>query len=180
MAVRAGEILRIESYKHDGSFHRSWDRSVVLEGGEPLLLANRDVHVTDGSGEKWISKSLAICQFHRTRWYNTIVIFNGYGRNPRYYCNIASPCRLEGKCLVYVDYDLDLAVDEMGCAQWLDRKEFAANRRKMDYPDEVVNQVEKAEAELNKCFSEGRGPFTSSFIQAGVHRYLPFEKELMG
>ncbi|WP_176391787.1 DUF402 domain-containing protein [Marininema halotolerans] len=178
--MKVGEFLRIDSFKHDGGFHRSWNRSLVLDAGEPLLLANHNVHVTEEDGSMWISKGLAICQFHRTRWFNTIVIFNGDNKNPQYYCNIASPCHLEGKRLVYVDYDLDLMVDGTGCARWLDQGEYEVNRHKMNYPEEVVCQVENAQAELQTLFSEGRDPFNSTFVQAGIHRYLPFEKVLMG
>ncbi|MFC4077679.1 DUF402 domain-containing protein [Salinithrix halophila] len=176
---KTGDILRIESYKHNGKLHRTWERSIVLEGGDPLLLANRNVRVTEADGRQWISRNLAICQFHRTKWFNTIVLFN-FRKKYRWYCNIASPCRLEAERLIYTDYDLDLSVDETGKARWLDRNEFEENRRRMAYPQHVIREVKRAAAELDDRFRAGREPFTPAFVQAGYHRYLSYEKQLMG
>ncbi|GGA50743.1 UPF0374 protein YgaC [Kroppenstedtia guangzhouensis] len=178
-SIRAGEILRIESRKHGGAFHRSWKRSVVLDPGEPLLLANRDVEVTESDGHKWFSKGLALCQFHRNHWFNTIIMIDTTGSH-RFYCNIASPCSLESHGLVYTDYDLDLLVEPDLTYRWLDRDDYERNRSRLGYSREITQRVEEAVSQLEHLVTEGKEPFTSGFVQKGVHRFLSYEKQLMG
>ncbi|MFD1428132.1 protein associated with RNAse G/E [Kroppenstedtia sanguinis] len=177
--IRAGDILRIESRKHGGLFHRSWKRSVVLDPGEPLLLANRNVEVTESDGRKWLSKELALCQFHRNHWFNTIIRIDPTGSH-HFYCNIASPYSLERQGLVYTDYDLDLWVEPDRTTRWLDRDEYEINRRRLGYSREVTHHVEAAVAELEHLVATGSEPFTSGFVQKGVHLFLSYEKQLMG
>lgn len=177
--IQPGDILRIESRKHDGTFHRSWKRSVVLDTGEPLLLANKNVEVTESDGRKWVSEGLALCQFHRNRWFNTIVLYSPSG-SYRFYCNIASPCLLEGDRLLYTDYDLDLLIESDLSHRWLDRDEYEKNRHRHGYPGEVTRRVAEAVAELETLVTEGREPFTSGFVQTGYHLFLSYEKQLMG
>lgn len=176
-SIQPGNILRIESRKHDGAFHRSWKRSVVLDAGEPLLLANRDVEVTESDGREWISKGLALCQFHRNRWFNTIILLDSAGSH-RFYCNIASPCSLEEDRLLYTDYDLDLLVESDLSYRWLDFDEFEQNRHRQGYPAEVVRLVTEAVTELETRVTEGREPFTSDFVQRGYDLFLSHEKQL--
>ena len=48
-----GAVIRIESYKHGERLHRAWKKSLVLEKGEPLVIANYNVEVverTEGMG----------------------------------------------------------------------------------------------------------------------------------
>ncbi|WP_169713738.1 DUF402 domain-containing protein [Paludifilum halophilum] len=176
---KPGDILRIESYKHDGTLHRTWKRSVVLDGSDSLLLANKDVEVMEADGRRWISEGLAVCQFHRKHWFNTILLFGSEGFH-RYYCNIASPYRYENGKLVYIDYDLDLIADKHGYYRWMDTDEFEKNRCRMNYPIEVLDRVEEAVSELERRVRTCTHPFHPDFVQAGYYLFLTYAKQLMG
>jgi uncharacterized protein len=180
MKLTKGQIIRIESIKHDGSFHRSWDRSVVLEDrGDSILLANKDVKVTEKDGHTWISHGLAVCQFHRKRWFNTILLFDGK-KFQRFYCNIASPVQIAGLCLKYVDYDLDLVADSDLRYRWLDREEFEINRKQMQYPPQVIREVSRAVRELERRVREGSEPFTQRFVEKGHHLFSHMDQSVWG
>ncbi|PTM56448.1 DUF402 domain-containing protein [Desmospora activa] len=178
--VKAGDWIHIESRKHDGSFHRAWKQSLVLEvTPTEILVANEDVEVTESDGHSRISSGLAICQFYRNKWYNIILLFDASNFN-HWYCNIASPFRLSGNSLIYTDYDWDLSVDVTGGYHWLDQEEFEQNCVRHAYPYGVKRNVEEARTELESRWREGKKPFTSSFVESGYHRYLLWKKLIDG
>lgn len=176
-ALKKGDVVRIESRKHDGSLHRVWKKSVVLSPGEPLILANHDVEVVESDGQEWVSPGLAICQFHRNEWFHTILLFDEREKPCQYYTNIASPCRIENGVISYIDYDLDMIVDIDFRYRWVDQDEFEANRRKMDYPKDVVYEVERAVKRLEERVRRREAPFTPSFVRKWYHQYLLFKKK---
>ncbi|MDA8352858.1 MAG: DUF402 domain-containing protein [Firmicutes bacterium] len=177
--VRPGDRIRIESRKYDGGFHRSWLQSVVLKTQDPLLVANRDVQVTESDGSQWFTKGLAICQFHRDEWFNTIVLFDARG-SYRFYCNLASPYTWQQGVLVYTDFDLDLLVEADGSYRWLDREEFEQNRRLYSYPPQLVKRIREAALQLEERVRSGEAPFTPGFVRTGYHLYLSYKNYLMG
>ncbi|WP_309865002.1 DUF402 domain-containing protein [Desmospora profundinema] len=180
MMIQAGDWIRIESRKHDGSFHRAWKRSRVLRvTSREILVANRDVEVEESDGRQRISPGLALCQFHRNKWYNTILLYDEAGSH-RWYCNIASPFRWSGRTLIYTDYDWDLTVDSTRKFRWLDREEFTRNSVRYSYPASVRSCVEKARKELSQRLQKGQSPFTSSFVEEGYHQYLSLKNLSMG
>lgn len=175
--MNKGDIVRIESWKHDGSLHRVWKKSVVLFPGEPLILANLDVEVVESDGREWVSPGLAICQFHRNEWFHTILLFDEQEKPCQYYTNIASPCRIENGVISYIDYDLDMIADVDLRYRWVDQDEFEANRRKMNYPIEVVCQVERAVKRLEERVRRREAPFTPSFVRKWYHQFLLFKEK---
>ncbi|SMO76048.1 DUF402 domain-containing protein [Melghirimyces algeriensis] len=180
MSVRAGDIIQIESRKHSGVFHRSWERSIVLNcTDQSLLVANRDVGVTEADGRKWVSKGLALCQFHRNEWFNTILLFSSDGFY-RFYCNIAAPFIIENQRLIYTDYDLDLLVEADGSYRWLDQDEFEKNRRLYRYPPHIVTNVMAGVEKLEFNVKNQKDPFNTEFVTNGYHLYLSREHQLMG
>lgn len=177
--VKSGKVLSIVSFKHNGAFHRSWSRSVVLDPGEPLLLANRNVEVLESNGERWVTEGLAICQFYRYKWFNIILLMEK-DRLQRYYCNIASPIQIDKGTLTYVDYDLDLIVDPSLNYTWLDEEEYQHNQKRMAYPEKLAQQIRQAASELERKVQLHQPPFHPEFVRQGYHQYLQYEKQLMG
>lgn len=180
MIIRAGDWIRIESRKHDGSLHRSWRRSQVLQvKPEEILVANRDVEVTESDGRQWIFSGLALCQFHRKKWYN-IILLHGEEACYQWHCNIASPYHFRDNTLVYTDYDWDLEVDCQRHFRWLDEEEYKQNAIRYSYPKQVRASVEAAREELNHRLLTGLPPFTSSYVKDRYHRYLSWQNQSMG
>lgn len=178
--IKAGDWIGIESRKHDGSFHRAWKRSLVLEvTSSDILVANEDVEVIESDGHLRKSPGLALCQFYRNKWYNIILLFDAFA-SYRWYCNIASPFRLRGNTLIYTDYDWDFAVEISGEYRWLDGEEFEQNALRYSYPPFVRERVQEARSELENRLQNGEKPFTSSFVEEGYHRYLLWKKSIDG
>ena len=105
---RPGTVITIESYKHDGTRHRTWDKTLVLHNGRRLIGGNDRVLVTEADGRQWITREPAICTFTRGDWFNTIAMLREDG--VYYYCNLGSPFRWKNGVLTYIDYDLDVKV----------------------------------------------------------------------
>lgn len=165
-----GTPIRIESYKHDQSFHRSWDKTLLLHLSDAVLIGgNNYVRVKESDGREWRTREPAICTFGRGQWFNTIAMIRNDGIY--YYCNIGSPFILRQNVLTYIDYDLDVKVYPDMSYTILDREEFVIRRRMMQYPDDVVNQVYKGVQEVVNWIDERRGPFHPGFVDKWYERY---------
>ena len=167
--------VRIESYKHNGTLHRAWKESFVLKDGEPFILANHGTEVTEQDGKTWVTSELAICQFHRNRWFHTIILFKE-DINYSYYCNIASPFKVERGVLSYIDYDLDLVVDMDGNMKWLDHAEFMENKIRYSYSEKILEEIAMAASQLEDWVRKGLDPFNPSFVSYWYHRFLSTQK----
>lgn len=173
-----GAVIRIESYKHGEHLHRIWKKSLVLEKGEPLVIANYNVEVVEADGREWVFPGLTIGRFHRFDWYHTLVVFGEDG-NYRFYTHIASPYRYRDGVLSYIDYDLDLVVEKNGARRWVDREEFDQNRVRYSYPDKVVKQIENAVERVDRMACRGEEPFTSGWVSRWYHRFQSYKSRLM-
>jgi protein associated with RNAse G/E len=171
-----GTPLRIESYKHDHSFHRSWDKTLLLHLSDAVLIGGNDnVRVTEADGREWRTREPAICTFGRGQWFNTIAMIRSDGIH--YYCNIGSPFSMGNDVLTYIDYDLDVKVYPDMTYTILDKEEFALHSRRMQYPQNVVDMVYKGVQEVITWIQERRGPFHPGFVERWYERYLHLRNE---
>lgn len=173
-----GTVIRIESYKHGEQLHRTWKKSIVLESGEPLIIANYNVEVVEKDGREWIFPGLTIGRFHRSNWFHTLVMYGKDGP-VRFYTHIASPYRYRDGVLFYIDYDLDLVAARDGSYQWVDREEFDRNRVRYDYPDEVLKKIEEAVRHVERLVRRREEPFTSEWVNRCYHRFLSYKSRLL-
>ena len=140
-----GKKFIIQSYKHDGSIHRSWDEAVLLdETDDYLVFGNNKTKVTESDGRSWNTKEEAILYFYKNNWFNIIGQLKKDGIY--YYCNIASPFIVEDGAIKYIDYDLDLRVFPNGNFKVLDKGEYKYHKSRMNYPDDLDYVLKK---ELN-------------------------------
>lgn len=166
-----GSFIKIESYKHDRSFHRMWDRTLVVHVSDTVLIGGNDkVKVTESDGREWKTREPALCVFGRGQWFNTIAMIREHGTY--FYCNIGSPFSYQKGVLTYIDYDLDIKVFPDGSYDILDREEFAEHRMRMRYPNEVVSRVESEMKTLVSMIENGKGPFQAGFVERWYRRYL--------
>lgn len=166
-----GLPIRIESYKHDESFHRSWDKTTLLHLSDTVLIGgNNNVKVTESDGRVWRTREPAICTFGRGQWFNTIAMIREDGIY--YYCNVGSPFVFKSDNLItYIDYDLDVKVFPDWSYIILDKEEYTQHSRLMNYPAEVLYQVHSAVQEVLTWIDERRGPFKPGFVDRWYERY---------
>lgn len=166
-----GHWLAIRSYKHDGTFHRAWDRGLVLDNTDDyIVVATKRAKVTEANGRKWFTKEPAVTIFSKHEWWNVICMFKKDG--VCYYCNIASPAIIEDGNIKYIDYDLDTKLFPTGEIRVLDEKEYQRHKLTYNYSndlDRVLKYQTKETVELmkNKAF-----PFDDEKIKSYYDEYL--------
>ena len=108
---KEGDFITIQSYKHNGSLHRTWRDTMVLKTTENAIIGVNDhTLVTESDGRRWVTREPAIVYFHKKYWFNIIAMIRENGIS--YYCNLASPYYLDAEALKYIDYDLDYILKE--------------------------------------------------------------------
>ena len=59
------ESIYIQSFKHDGSLHRTWAKGFVIESNNKRIVAvTNKTWVSEADGRKWITREPAICFFY--------------------------------------------------------------------------------------------------------------------
>ena len=171
MHPTVGSSVHIQSFKHDGSLHRTWCKGFVLEADEDRIVAVTDhAWVIEADNRKWLTREPAVCFFYRKKWYNVISMIRHSGIY--YYCNLASPTIYDGEAIKNIDYDLDVKLYPDRTYQVLDENEYFEHAKKMNYPDDVMDIVE---AQLEKLIAEmeqEKEPFNKECIDKYYQLYL--------
>jgi uncharacterized protein len=169
-----GEQIDIVSFKHGGNFHRKWEGSKVLLADDILIVSNYHPEVTEADGRIHTYPGLSIAIFYPDEWWNIVMIYRYNSKLVSYYCNIASPFRMDEdkRCIAYVDYDIDLIVQPNRNFKVVDENEFVENRQKYYYPHNISQRVKLAVKQLSTCVKHGQEPFSKSFATHWYHQYL--------
>lgn len=175
---KEGDFITIQSYKHDGSLHRTWRDTMVLKTTENALIGVNDhTLVTENDGRRWVTREPAIVYFHKKYWFNIIAMIRETGVS--YYCNLASPYILDPEALKYIDYDLDVKVFADGEKRLLDVDEYEQHKAQMNYPTDIDYILKENVKILVEWINENKGPFSSSYINIWYKRYLELKKRLL-
>lgn len=167
---KEGDFITIQSYKHDGSLHRTWRDTMVLKTSEHSLIGMNDhTLVTESDGRRWITREPAIVYFHKKFWFNIIAMIREKGVS--YYCNLASPYLIDAEALKYIDYDLDIKVFPDGEKKLLDVDEYELHRRQMNYSADIDFILKEHVKILVSWINEQRGPFSPEYIDIWYERY---------
>ncbi|CNC42986.1 nucleoside tri-diphosphate phosphatase [Streptococcus agalactiae] len=172
---KEGDFITIQSYKHDGSLHRTWRDTMVLKTTENALIGVNDhTLVTENDGRRWVTREPAIVYFHKKYWFNIIAMIRETGVS--YYCNLASPYILDPEALKYIDYDLDVKVFADGEKRLLDVDEYEQHKAQINYPTDIDYILKENVKILVEWINENKGSFSSSYINIWYKRYLELKK----
>ncbi|WP_159519751.1 DUF402 domain-containing protein [Erysipelothrix urinaevulpis] len=175
MKPKIGEVIYIQSYKHDGSLHRTWSSGTVLDvDDEKIVLITYKTWVVEGDGRKWFTREPAICFYYFERWYNVISMIRKKG--VYYYCNLASPSIYDGESLKNIDYDLDVKKFPDGKVIVLDEDEFLDHQVKMNYSDEIIEIVETEKNKLVERAEYSYFPFNEKLIYQYFNQYFDIKE----
>ncbi len=167
---KEGEYITIQSYKHDGSLHRTWRDTMVLKTSDQSLIGVNDhTLVTESDGRRWLTREPAIVYFHKHYWFNIIAMIRDNGVS--YYCNLASPFALDEEGLKYIDYDLDIKVFPDGEKRLLDVDEYEDHSKKWNYPDDIDHILKENVKILVDWINEEKGPFSQDYVDLWYKRY---------
>jgi len=171
MLPKVGESVYIQSFKHDGSLHRTWAKGFIIEANEEQIVAvTNKALVTESNKRKWVTKEPAICFFYSKHWYNIISMIRKNGIY--YYCNLASPSLYDGEAIKNIDYDLDVKLFPTGKYTILDEDEYDQHSKLMGYPEEIKNIVEEEMQELIKRIVNFDSPFNEDNVNMYYRKYL--------
>ena len=171
MIPPVGQMVYIQSYKHDGSLHRTWSKGLVLVSEEKCyVVVTNKTWVIEADGRKWFTREPAVCFFYPDKWYNVITMIRKTGIY--YYCNLASPSLYDGEAIKNIDYDLDVKVYPDGHMDILDEDEYLEHSAKMVYGDTVKAIVENSLRELIEIIKSKADPFNEACIEEYYRQYL--------
>ena len=168
--IKFDSPMHVHCYKHNGSLHRVWDKiNFYDEIDGNVILANTRAMVTESDGRRWFAKEPAITIFMKDRWFNVICMLRNNGVH--FYCNISSPFLKEDNIITYIDYDLDLVKTIKGELKILDEDEYAVNKEKYGYGEEI-ERILRSELECLKEYAKnGELVFNDQIINDGFNKF---------
>ena len=171
MELKERQYVYIQSFKHDGSLHRTWAMGYVIEANEERIVAvtNRTL-VSESDGRKWVTREPAICFFYPDKWYNVICMIRKTGIH--YYCNLASPSIYDGEAIKNIDYDLDVKVNPIGKTMLLDEDEYELHSKQMHYSEALDRAIHRGLDKLMVDIRLKNSPFEHREISRLYDRYL--------
>ena len=170
---KAGELVKIQSYKHNGSIHRVWEETMVLKSTSSMLIgANDRVLVTESDGRTWHTREPAIAFFTANYWFNVICMLRNDGIH--YYSNISSPYVFDEGAVKYIDYDLDIKVFPDMTYKILDEDEFIEHKQLMNYPVVLERILYKQLNVLERWVLQRKGPFAPDFAERWYEQFLTY------
>ena len=171
MGPKVGSLIYVQSFKHDGSLHRTWSLGFVIESNnERTVVVTNKTWVTEADGRKWYTREPAICFFYPDRWFNILCMMRKTG--VYYYCNLASPAIYDGEALKHIDYDLDVKVFPDGKVVLLDEDEYDEHSREMNYPETIKTIIEDELQVLLDWIEQKRTPFQTDELHEMFKAYL--------
>ena len=166
-----GKWLAIQSYKHDGSIHRWWDRGMVLENSDDyVVVATKKAKVTESNGRRWYTKEPAVTIFSKNEFWNVICMFKKDGIC--YYCNIASPTIIDKTYIKYIDYDLDAKLFPDGSIRVLDEKEYDHHKKSFGYGEDLDTVLHYQITQIISMMKQKVFPFVDSKIKEYYDTFL--------
>ena len=173
--LEVGNEVYIQSYKHDGSLHRTWCKGVIVDvtDNEFVVVTNK-TWVIESDGRKWLTREPAVCFFWTDRWYNVISMIRKTG--VYYYCNLASPSLYDGEAIKNIDYDLDVKLYPDWSYMILDESEYEEHASMMNYPEDIKEIVEGEMKNLLHEMEEEHHPLNSKLVVNYYNKYRTLVK----
>lgn len=171
MQPTINSAIQIQSYKHDESLHRIWEKATVVDvTDEYVVVVNKRTKVIESNGRFWHTREPSVTWFYREKWYNIIGIIKKDGIH--FYCNIASPFMIDDEALKYIDYDLDIKVVDDFSYNVLDRNEYNKHQAKMNYSPKLKAILEVELNNLKQLIENRETPFDHQVVKGYYDKYL--------
>ncbi len=165
-----GSWLKIQSYKHDGSLHRCWERNYVIDENEDFFItASKKTKVIESNGRSWFSSEPAICFFSKHQWFNVIAMLKKEG--VVFYVNIASPTLYDQGILKYIDYDLDFKLFPDGYIATLDESEYDKHKSLFSYGEDLQKVLSLSAKFINHQLELKAYPFDQAHVQEWYKKF---------
>ena len=174
-----GKWIRVQSYKHDGSLHRTWDNVMVIDVTDDYIVTGSCAsRVVECDGRIWYTKEPAVSVYFLKNWFNIIAMIRG--QDICYYCNIASPSLEDNNVVEYIDYDLDLKLFPDDTIMELDRKEYLFHKEKYGYSYDLDKVINHEFERIRKLMKNRDFPFHNDEMKQYIKKYYQIKKEQDG
>jgi len=171
MIPQKNQQVYIQSYKHDGTLHRTWCMGHVLDADEDhYVIVTNKTWVVEENGKRWYTREPAVCYFYTHKWFNVIAMIRESGIY--YYCNLASPALFDEEAVKYIDYDIDYKVYADDLVLTLDLDEYNLHSRTMHYPEEIDKIIKQEMKVILDDVKNKRPPFNQEYVEKHFHEYL--------
>lgn len=169
--MEIGQQVTIQSFKHNGSLHRTWSKGTLIDITDDYwVVVTYKTLVVESNNRIWQTREPAICFFYPNEWFNVISMIRRNGIT--YYCNIASPSLYDGEAIKNIDYDLDVKVYPDGYYEVLDWDEYEEHRDLMNYSIEVQDIVTSQVDGLIDRIENGEAPFDDQLVRDYYFKFL--------
>ena len=166
-----GSSVYIQSFKHDGSLHRTWCKGFIIDADEERIVAvTNKAWVIEANGRRWFTREPAVCFLYQHQWFNVISMIRKSGIY--YYCNLATPSIYDGEAIKNIDYDLDVKLYPDGMYEILDEDEFKLHAEQMHYSKEIIEVVRNQMDILIHRMDEGKEPFNTECVESYYDEYI--------
>ncbi len=153
--------FEVQSFKYDGSLHRSWTADLIHREGSLLVFdAVFDIDVEHDLLGRIARGTHSLEYYWLDRWYNIFRFSDAKGQLRNYYCNVNVPPTIEGNVLRYIDLDLDILVAPDFAYQILDTDDFERHAELYNYPADFRPRAQRAVDELVKMIEQRDFPFS--------------------
>lgn len=161
----------IQSFKHDGSVHRTWSSVLVISEDDSKYVAiNRKTQVFEANNRSWVAREPALYYLYKERFFNVIAMLRADGIY--YYCNLASPSIKDEEAIKNIDYDLDVKFYPDGRYEILDEREFELNKLKYNYPNIIEKKLKDEIEYIIKLHKNNLTPFNKEENDHLFQQYL--------
>ncbi len=170
MSIKQGDVLKIMSFKHNGSIHRVWEDAHVIEiDDEKIVVCTKKSRVEEATKRVWYTQEPAILYFFYEEWYNVIAMLRKDG--VYYYTNISSPCVIDNGAIKYIDYDLDLKTFRNGKYKIMDVNEFYCHKYSMSYSKKLENIAMDTLEHVIDLYKKNDFPFSDEIALNYYEKY---------
>ena len=159
----ANKTILVQTFKYDGTEHRSWSAQLVSQDGPLLVLDGKfEVEVQHDQLGFIACGTHSLEYYWLDRWYNIFRFGRPDGSVRNFYCNVNVPPTFDGEVLQYADLDLDILVNPDFSYRILDADDFERNSREYGYPADVQANARRAVDELVNMIETRKFPFVES------------------
>ncbi|EGV00153.1 DUF402 domain-containing protein [Mycoplasmopsis columbina] len=138
-----GSIINVQAYKYNGELYRQWNGVKVLRNTEQhYVLFLSKTKVAETKKRDWIYRDPVIWFLPKNEMSNALVLLKP--KNNYIYINLSSKPIYEDNTIKFIDFDIDVKKYPGKNLSIVDLEEFDENRKKYNYPLELVNRIEKA------------------------------------
>ena len=152
----------IQAKKFNGRIYRSWKAEKRIRNKDFIKLEGiftKDVnHLELGLIR---AGTVSVEYFWLNKGYNIFVFFNSDKTFRNFYCNLTSYPKLDKRVLSYIDFDIDVIVNDRFEFKILDFDQFIESEKKYNYSPEIKRFVKKNLDELLELIELKEFPFDS-------------------